>query len=193
VEERDLVRWRIEPLERRRRGVDERIAVAAPWLSRRMRAATRRLPAGSRLRRAALTRAVRTGYAATNRDDYAAMQAPLHPEVEFFPPERGRGGLGFDAVYRGPDGVAHFVSEWKSGFSRFTYEPREIADAGGDSFAVRLGMVGALRDAETEVRDEYGIVVTLKDGQIFRLENFRDWSTALAALAGAAPPGESGA
>jgi hypothetical protein len=184
VEERNLVRWQIEPLERRRRGVDERIAVALPGLSRRMRAAATRLPAGSPLRRAALTRAVRTGYAATNRDDYAAMRASLHAEVEFFPPERGRGGLGFDAVYRGADGVETFVREWKSGVSRFRYEPREIADAGGASFAVRLGMIGTLRGADTEVRDEYAIVVTLMDGQVFRQENFRDWSTALIALTG---------
>ncbi len=188
MEERDLVRWRIEPLERRRRGVDERIAVAAPWFSRRMRAATGRLPAGSRLRRAALTRAVRTGYAATNRDDYAAMRASLHVDVEFFPPDRGQAGLGFDAVYRGPDGVERFVREWKSGFRRFMYEPREIADAGGASFAVRLGMIGTLRGADTEVRDEYGIVITLKEGQVFRQENFRDWSTALTALTTARTP-----
>jgi hypothetical protein len=107
VEERNLVRWQIEPLERRRRGVDERIAVALPGLSRRMRAAATRLPAGSPLRRAALTRAVRTGYAATNRDDYA-------------------------------------------------------------------------------------IVVTLKDGQVFRQENFRDWSTALTALTGVSRRGSRG-
>ena len=60
------------------------------------------------------------------------------------------------------------MREWKSGFSRFTYEPLEIADAGGDSFAVRLGMIGKLRDADAEVREEYG-----------------DWDAALAALTAA--------
>jgi hypothetical protein len=74
------------------------------------------------------------------------------------------------------------VKEWKSGFSRFTYEPREIADPGGNSFAVRLGMVGQLRGADAEVREEYGVVITMMDGLIVRQENFRDWSTALAAL-----------
>lgn len=176
------VRWEVTPLERRRRGLDEHIAVALPSLGRRLRAATARLAAGSRLRRAALTRAVRTAYAATNRDDYEVMQASLHPDVEFIPPERGQAGLGFDPVYRGPEGVARFVKEWKSGFSRFRYEPLEIADAGGVSFAVRLGMIGTLRGAETEVREEYGIVVTLRDGLVYRQENFRNWSDALVAL-----------
>lgn len=189
VEERELVRCQIEPLERRRRGVDERIAIALPGLIRRMRAATTRLPAGSRMRRAALTRAVRTGWAATNRDDYEVLRASLHPKVEFVPPGRGTGGLGFDAVYRGPDGVERFVREWKSGFSPFRYEPREIADAGGASFAVRLGMIGTLRGADTEVREEYGTVITLKDGLVFRQENFRDWNSALAVLARPPAPG----
>lgn len=43
---------------------------------------------------------MRTAYAATNRDDYEVMQASLHPEAEFIPPERGQAGLGFDRVYR---------------------------------------------------------------------------------------------
>ena len=112
------------------------------------------------------------------------MQAALHPDVEFVPPDRGQAGLGFDAVYRGPDGVARFVREWKSGFRRFRYEPREIADAGGERFAVRLGMIGTLRGADAEVREEYGTVITLEDGLVRRQENFRDWETALATLAG---------
>ncbi len=129
VDEADLVRWKVDPLERRRRGLDDRIAVAFPGLSRRLRARTARLPAGSRLRRAALTRAVRTGYAATNRDDYEVARGAQHPEVELIPPARDEDALGFDDVYRGPDGVERFIRQWKSGFNGFRYEPREIADA----------------------------------------------------------------
>jgi ketosteroid isomerase-like protein len=180
--ERNLVHWPIEPLERGRRGVDERIGLAAPWLRHRITAAIERAPAGSPMRRAALTRSVRGGYAAVNRDDYEAWQAALHPEVEFFPPGKGEGGLGFDPVYRGPEGVTRFVKQWKSGFSRFRYEPREIADAGGSSFAVRLDMIGTMHGSDTEVRDEYGTVITLEDGRIIRQENFYDWSAALATL-----------
>jgi hypothetical protein len=181
VDEAELVRWEIDPLERRRRGVDDRIAVALPGLSRRLRARTARLPAGSRLRRAALTRAVRTGYAATNRDDYEVVRGAQHPEVELIPPERGEAGLGFDPVYRGPDGVERFIRQWKSGFDGFRYEPREIADAGGGRFALRLGMIWTLPGG-TEVGDEYGVVIALEDGLVRRQDSFRDWSAALAAL-----------
>ena len=141
VEARDLDRWKVEPLERRHRGIDERVAIALPGASRRLRAFVLRRPAG-------------TSY---------------HPDAEFFSPSwRGGAGLGFDPLYRGPDAVERFVREWKSGFRRFVYEPLEIADAGGDSFAVRLGIIGKLRDADAEVREEYG-----------------DWDAALAALTAA--------
>jgi ketosteroid isomerase-like protein len=175
-------RWTIEPLVRPRRGFDERLMLVAPAATRRLRAGLSKAPVGSKRRRAALTRAVRTGYAATNRDDYAVMRASVHPEGEFYPPSHGDAALGFDPVYRGPEGFVAFVQQWKSGFSAFTYEPREIADA-GERFAVRLGMVGLLRGSDAEVREEYGTVITLKGGQVFRQENFRDWDAALDALA----------
>jgi ketosteroid isomerase-like protein len=182
VHEDKIVRWLIEPLERERRGVDERIALAAPWLRRRLSQRIERAPAGSPLRKAALARVVRSAYAAVNRDDYEAMRAPLDSEVEFYPPGRGRAGIGFDPVYRGPSGVTKFVKQWKSGFSRFRYEPREIADAGGPSFAIRLGMVGTMHGSDTELSEEYGTVLTLRGGRIIRQENFYDWSAALKAL-----------
>jgi ketosteroid isomerase-like protein len=185
--ERDLVRWPIEPLERGRRGIDERISLAAPWLRHRITAAIERAPAGSPMRKAALTRSVRSGYAAINRDDYEAIRAALHPDVELYPPGKGRGGIGFDPVYRGPDGVTRFVKQWKSGFSRFRYEPREIVDPGGSSFAVRIGMIGTMHGSDTEVRDEYGTVVDLKDGRVIRQENFYEWSAALETLVGRQP------
>jgi ketosteroid isomerase-like protein len=181
VDEADLVRWEVDPLERQRRGVDDRIAIGFPGLSRRLRARTAGLPAGSRLRRAALTRAVRTGYAATNRDDYAVVRSALHPEVELVPPNRDEPALGFDPVYHGPEGVERFIRQWKSGFNGFRYEPREVADAGGARFALRLGMIWPLPGG-TEVSDEYGVVFTLEDGLVRRQDSFRDWSDALAEL-----------
>jgi ketosteroid isomerase-like protein len=153
-----------------------------PLLRRLAGSVTERLPAGSRGRRATLTRVVRSAWAATNRGDYEAMRAALHPDVEFVPPSRGEAALGFEPLYKGPDAVTRFVKEWKAGFARFRYEPREIADAGGRSFAVRLGMIAVMRDGGTEVRDEYGVVITLKRGRVIRQENFYEWEAALLAL-----------
>jgi SnoaL-like domain len=186
VTESGIVRWEVQPLERPRRGIDERIAVAAPWLTRRLTALVLRQPAGSRLRKAALTQAVRRNNAANNRGDYRAMLATYHPDIEFSPPMRGRAGDGFDAVYRGHAGVIEFITEWKSGFGRHTYTPREIADAGGNSFALRFGLAGTIRDTDVEVPGELAVVNTLENGLLVRQVFFTAWSEALAALAATA-------
>jgi ketosteroid isomerase-like protein len=178
----EVVCWEVEPLERRRRGVDERMRLAFPRLGNALSRSAMRRQAGAPMRRAALTRAVRVGWAAVNRGDYAMTQASYHPDVEFHPPSLGREAIDFDPVYRGPDGVVRFIQQWKSGFERFVYEPREIADAGGERFAVRLGMIVSMPGSTVEIRDEYGTVITLRDGLVFRQYNFTDWETARAAL-----------
>jgi ketosteroid isomerase-like protein len=178
----ELARWEVEPLERPRRGLDERLMLAMPSLRRLLTRRAASAPAGSRMRRAALTRSVRTGYAAVNRGDYAAMRAAMHPQVEVIPPQRGSGALGFEPVYRGPEGAVEFVKQWKAGFARFTYEPREIVDAGGELFAVRLGMIARMRGANVDVSEDYGVLMRVTDGAVIRQEGFRDWHEALAAL-----------
>jgi hypothetical protein len=42
----DLVRWQIEPLDRDRRSLEDRLALLAPAAYRRLSAAVFRLPAG---------------------------------------------------------------------------------------------------------------------------------------------------
>jgi hypothetical protein len=187
VQDAEIVRWVIGPLERSRRGLDERIALAVPWFSRRLSRLAARQPAGSRLRRALLTRAVQVGVAANNRGDYEAMLANYHPEVELIPPSKGQSMLGFDPVYRGHEGVRRFFEQWKSGFGRHTYEAQEIADAGGDRFAIRFGLSGTIGDTEAEVHEEYGNVNTLEGGLLVRQENFYEWRDALSALTEKAP------
>jgi hypothetical protein len=78
--------------------------------------------------------------------------------------------------------MREFMEQWKAGFSEFRYEPREIADPGGASFATRVGMIGRFADSGGEVRDEYGGVSTIEDGLLRRAENFYSWDDALEAL-----------
>ena len=178
----DLVRWEITDPAEGPRGFDDRLRLAVPALSRSLARRVMRMPAGSRLRTAALTSSVRTYFAANNRNDYDVMLAGVHPDVEVIPPGRGRSGLGFAEMYRGPDGMREFIEQWKAGFSEFRYEPREIADPGGASFAVRIGMIGTFAGSGGEVRDEYGGVSTIEDGLLRRSEAFYEWEEALRAL-----------
>jgi hypothetical protein len=182
-----IVRWTIEPLERSRRGLDERIALALPWFPRRVSMFAARQPAGSPVRRAVLTRAVRVAVAANNRRDYASMLANYHPEVALIPPNKGESALGFDPVYRGHEGVRRFFEQWKSGFGRHRYEAREIADAGGGRFALRFGLSGTIGDTDTDVQEEYGNVNTLEAGLLIRQDNFYEWREALSELSEGPP------
>ena len=182
-----IVCWEVEPLDRPHRGLDERVALAAPVLRRRLVLRMMREPAGSARRRKLLTRALRSGTAANNRNDYDSMLAGYHPDVELTPPAVETSLLGLEPVYRGHAGVRNFFETWKSGFGDHRYELREIADAGGPHVAARLGLSGTIGDSGSQVSWELGSVITLDgDGLAVRHENFRDWEETLEALRRAA-------
>ena len=90
----------------------------------------------------------------------------------------------FDPEYHGPEGFKRFVTQWKSGFDYFRYEPREIADAGGAHFAFKVGVFGRFAGSGTELEDEWATVYTMKDGLTYRMVNEYEWETALATLEG---------
>ena len=175
--------WEVEPLERSRRGLDERVALAAPGLRRRLILSAMDEPAGSGRRRKLLTRAVRTSVAANNRNDYESVVAGYHPDAELIPPEPDNTAIGLEPVYRGPAGVRDFFIAWKSGFGTHHYEAREVADAGGRHTAIRFSATGTIGDSDTEITSELAAVISLGEhGLIIRHENFRSWEAALDAL-----------
>ena len=179
-----IERWPVEPLERSRRGLDERIRLAVPSVGQRLGRRLMALPAGAPLRRRALTQSFRVGFAAVNRGDYDSANAAVHPEGVLQPPGKGMGGLDFDPEYHGPEGFTRFVTQWKAGFDYFRYETREIADAGGAHFAFKVGVFGRFAGGGSELADEWATIYTLKDGLVYRMVNEYEWETALAALEG---------
>jgi SnoaL-like protein len=174
----------VDPLERSRRGLDERIRLAAPAFGQRLGRRIMDLPAGAPMRRRLLTQNVRVGMAAMNRADYDSAVSGVHPEAVLQPPGKGQGGLDFEPEYHGPEGARRFVVQWKSGFDYFRYEPREIADAGGAHFALKVGVFGRFAGSGTELADEWATVYTLKDGMAYRMQNEYEWENALATLEG---------
>ena len=179
----EIVRWKIEPLERDRRSLDERLALRAPRLTQRAIRAVMGRPAGSRLRKAAFTRAVRVGYAANNRLDYDALFALFHPEAIF----RAIGyatPLDLPDEVHGVESMRAFINTQRAGFDQLRYEPREIADPGGSRFGARLLFVANARGLEVE--QEAGTTWTLEDGWVVRQDVYDSYDAALAAL-GAEP------
>jgi hypothetical protein len=65
---------------------------------------------------------------------------------------------------------------------------REIADAGGGRFALRIQLSGTIGDTKTAVQVEYGNVNTLERGLLVRQEHFFSWRAAVAALSETSAP-----
>ena len=168
----EIKRWAVEPLHRARRGVDERLLLAVPWLARRLVSATVRAPAGSRLRRAMLTRLIRVAIAANNRGDHIAMSAFFAPDVELYlyPDEPGSRASDLDPVHYGREGVVRMVEIWKAPFGEHRWDLREVVDPGGDRIGMRTEVVGR--------GDSSGVEVRLAQFQVMQFERGllrREW------------------
>lgn len=177
--DQEIVRWQVEPLRRDRRGLDERLLMRAPGIARSATRRLARLPAGSRLRRAVISRTVRVGYAANNRLDYDALFLLFHPETVF----RAIGlqtPLDLPGEVHGVDQMRVFLDSQRAGFDEFRYEPLEIADPGGFRFGARLQFVGIARGLE--VKREVGTTWTLEEGWVMRQDLYENYDAALAAL-----------
>jgi hypothetical protein len=174
-----VVRWKIEPLERSRRGLDERLLLAAPRVARALGRFMAGRPAGSRARRALITRVMRIGFAANNRLDYDALFGFYEPGVEL----RLFGGaarVDLDPVYWGHEGLRKVNTNWKAGFDQFRFEPREAIDPGGERFGALVEMHAATSGIVT--RQLTGFVFILHDGLAMRQDFYWDWEEAVEAL-----------
>jgi hypothetical protein len=135
----EIARWNVGPLDRPRRGLDERLLMAAPWLRRLVTALVLRRPPGSALRQALVGRNFLVAIAAINRGDYESMSSLLHPDVELYMlPDNPARATGLDPVYRDPAGYIRALDEWKEAFDAHRFELREIFDPGSNRFGGRM-------------------------------------------------------
>ncbi len=149
----EIVRWEVEPLERSRRGLDDRLLMAAPWLRRVLTGFVLRRPPGSPLRRSLLTRNMRIVIAAINRGDYGSMSSLLHPDVELhMQPDNRERAPGLDPVYRNRTGYVRALDDWKEAFGAHRFELREIFDPGQTRFGGRMEEIARGLGSGVEVR-----------------------------------------
>jgi hypothetical protein len=161
----EIVCWKVEPIERSRRGLDERLLIVAPRLLR-LGAFCLRRPAGSRLRRVVITHLLQVGLAANNRGDYKALSIGLHPDVELDLAEGAAPEL--EGVHRGRDAFIQAVLAWKGSFGENRWEPREIFDPGGARFGFRSDVVARGTGSGVELRRQELYVCELEDGLLRR-------------------------
>jgi ketosteroid isomerase-like protein len=180
---RQIVRKPLRVRERSSRTLDQRLALRFPRLADTYVRLIGRLPPTSRLRQAAVWRAVRLGAEARNRRDLDAFQLGRRPDAEFHPGrEYVEAGL-VEPCYRGAAGYRDFfVSSWFDAWGASgRMQPVELIDLGD-----RLVLLGALptsgRASGLAFSQEYAWVFTLKDGSVIWQQDYLHHAEALEAV-----------
>ena len=174
-----IVRRPVDLKGRPSRGLDERIYLLFPWVVTFVTRAVFRLPPRSRLRQAVLRRLAQTGFAATNRQDFASGFLLYHPDCEFVTPPNFV-ALGFDPVYHGRPARFEFQRSWSAEWGQVRFEPVEVVDL-GDRLLFLGHVEGSGASSGAAVESDWGVLFTLSAGRIVREQPFFDRQAAVEA------------
>jgi ketosteroid isomerase-like protein len=164
------------------RHLDERLALRAPWLVRRLTKVLTALPAGSPVRRAALKRIGGRGWEALSRGDDEVGLLFADREVELN--RIGFTGLGFAERYHGKEGWLEMRRLWRAEWAgaQITYTPEALIDL-GDRLVWRVRLTARGATSGVSVAQTCGFVQWVADGVIVRQDAYREWSECVEALA----------
>ena len=98
-------------------------------------------------------------------EDFEMTDHPEHPET---------------AVYHGREAAYESVEQWMEMFDHFEWEVKETIDL-GEHVVVVLEERARVRGSNALVDHSYGVLVTVRDGKLARVQWFADRDTALAA------------
>ena len=163
------------------RHLDERLALRAPWLVRRLTKLLMALPAGSSVRRAAFRRIGGRGWAALSRGDDEIVLLLVDREVEIN--RIGFTGLGFSERYHGREGWLEMRRLWRAEWAgaQITYTPEALIDL-GDRLVWRVRLTARGASSGANVAQTCGFVQWLADGMVVRSDAYREWSDCVEAL-----------
>jgi ketosteroid isomerase-like protein len=122
---------------------------------------------------------VRRAYDAFARGDLGEVRSFLSPDIEW----RTTPNVPFEGTYRGTDEFFHGMTDWIEPFEAITTEVEEITNA-GDHAVVQHRMRGRGRDSGVEVNLVIWQVVTVRNGQLVRMQDYQTREEAMAAAAG---------
>lgn len=178
----EAVRTPVRVRERSRRTLDQRLSLRFPGLAAANARLIAKLPPGSRLRRAALSRSVRLASEAYNRRDLDAVVSGCHREFEYFPARNWvESGL-VEPCYRGLEGYRKYIaatSEVWGGENRI--EPVELIDL-GERFVLLATVPMRAQASGVALTEAFAYVATVKDGRVLRLQEYYDHAEALEAV-----------
>ncbi|HEX8855873.1 MAG TPA: nuclear transport factor 2 family protein [Thermoleophilaceae bacterium] len=176
------VRQRVWVRERSSRTLDQRLNLRFTGIARISARLVAKLSPRSRIRQAALLRAVRLSFEAYNRRDLDAAVAGWDPDFEYFPDRDWvRAGL-VEPSYRGVEGYRTYIATADEVWGG-QIEPLEVIDT-GEQFVVLGEIAGTMRGQARGVplTQQYVGVVSLSDGIPVRCDEYFDRAKGLAAV-----------
>ena len=104
---------------------------------------------------------------AWQRDDFEAFLLGTHPEIEWHAVLQ-RLVEGPESAYHGHEGMRRLWDTYRTELDGFEVEAEEIRDVGDDRvvFLGRISWRGTASGIESE--SPFGMVITLRDGKMFR-------------------------
>jgi ketosteroid isomerase-like protein len=177
----EIVRKPLRVRERSNRTLDQRLSMRFPRLVAANARLIAKLPPSSRLRQAALSRALRLGAEAYNRLDLDAVVIGWHPEVEYYPARNLVDAGLIEPCYHGHSGYRAYVSAAAEVWGTETrFEPTELIDL-GDRVVVLADAPLRAQASGVPLTLKFAYVTTLKDGRVIRQQEFHDHAEALEA------------
>ena len=144
------------------------------------------LPAGSRLRRAALRSTLADTLAAFNRRDYALNTLAHHRDFRLEFGQAIDRPAGAREDYVGVDGLLEFLDLWLEVLGDYRFEFVEVRDVGRDRIAMVVRQTSGGVDAPA-VDELVAMVMDFRDGFLMRQVFWRDPAAALRSLGLDAP------
>jgi ketosteroid isomerase-like protein len=163
------------------RHLDERLALRAPRLLRRLTKLVLALPPSSPVRRKAFKRGVARAYEAVSRGDDEIVLLAFDRAVEIN--NIGWAMSGIAERYHGHEGFREFMTLWRSEWSgtQITHTP-EVAIDLGDRLVMRVTITARGATSGASVSQTAGVVDRWADGAIVRHDTYWEWSECSAAL-----------
>lgn len=165
------------------RHLDERLALRAPRLYRRLAKLVLARPAGSRLRRRAVERVTTRLWAALSRGDDAVVLFAFGRDLEFNIIGGEAELVGIATRYEGHEGWCEFIRLWRAEWagSQITHTPEAVIDL-GDRVVTRVTLTARGATSGADFSQTMGIVSWLADGAIVRQDNYLQWPACVEAL-----------
>ena len=163
------------------RHLDERLALRAPALSRRLLKLILALPPGSPIRRRIAKRFFARGWEAVGRGDDELVLFFVHPAYEFRITGAELRSLGFAECYHGHQGFREFIGLWNDVWADVRYTPELVIDF-GDRLILRLSVSARGSSSGAEVTHTAGHVYDFADGVILHHTMYWDWSDCVAGV-----------